>query len=96
MSEKYYLTIGEEGVMSIEVTTPDTSGGCQNADGTPFKKDERIWLEMLDGLNDLRGLTITAWNEKEEIIWSASIPDEEENTGFTHLTQDGWIITNIE
>ena len=93
---KFYLTIGAEGVKSIELTMPNASGGCENADGSLFKKGERIWLENLDGYTDLRGLTITALSENGEIIWTASIPDEEENKGFTHLVNDDWEITNIE
>ena len=93
---KFYLTIGAEGVKSIEPTMPNTSGGCENADGSLFKKGERIWLENLDGYSDLCGLTITALGENDEIIWTASVPDEEENKGFTHLVKDDWEITNIE
>ena len=93
---KFYLTIGAEGVKSIELTMPSSSGGCENADGSLFKKGERIWLENLDGYSDLCGLTITALGENGEIIWTASIPDEEENKGFTHLVNDDWEITNIE
>ena len=93
---KFYLTIGAEGVKSIELTMPNASGGCENADGSLFKKGERIWLENLDGYTDLRGLTITALGENGEIIWTASVPDEEENKGFTHLVNDDWEITNIE
>ena len=93
---KFYLTIGAEGVKSIKLTMPNASGGCENADGSLFKKGERIWLENLDGYTDLRGLTITALGENGEIIWTASVPDEEENKGFTHLVQDDWEITNIE
>lgn len=93
---KFYLTIGAEGVKSIELTTPNASGGCENADGSLFKKGERIWLENLDGYSDLCGLTITALGENDEIIWTASVPDEEENKGFTHLVNDDWEITNIE
>ena len=93
---KYYLTIGAEGVKSIELTMPNSSGGCENADGSLFKKGERIWLENLDGCTDLRGLTITALGENGEIIWTASIPNEDENQGFTHLVNDDWEITNIE
>ena len=93
---KFYLTIGAEGVKSIELTMPSSSGGCENADGSLFKKGERIWLENLDGYTDLRGLTITALGENGEIIWTASVPDEEENKGFTHLVNDDWEITNIE
>ena len=89
---QYYLTIGAEGVKSIELSMPHSSGGCENADGSLFKKGERIWLENLDGYSDLRGLTITALGENGEIIWTASIPDNDENEGFTHLTQDGWAL----
>ena len=94
-NQKFYLTVGAEGVMNIEVTAPNASGGCQLANGSAFKKGERVWLESLDGLADLRGLTITAMNEKGEVVWSASIPDTDENKGFTRLTLDGWTITNI-
>ena len=93
---KFYLTIGTEGVKSIELTMPNASGGCESADGSLFKKGERIWLENLDGYSDLCGLTITALGENDEIIWTASVPDEEENKGFTHLVNDDWEITNIE
>ena len=89
---QYYLTIGAEGVKSIELSMPHSSGGCENADGSLFIKGERIWLENLDGYSDLRGLTITALGENGEIIWTASIPDNDENEGFTHLTQDGWTL----
>ena len=93
---KFYLTIGSEGVKSIKLSMPNSSGGFENADGSLLKKGERIWLENLDGYTDLRGLTITALGENGEIIWTASIPDEEENKGFTHLINDDWETTNIE
>lgn len=93
---KFYLTIGSEGVKSIKLSMPNSSGGFENADGSLLKKGERIWLENLDGYTDLRGLTITALGGNGEIIWTASIPDEEENKGFTHLVNDDWEITNIE
>ena len=75
---------------------PHSSGGCENADGSLFKKGERIWLESLDGYADLRGVTITALGENGEILWAASIPDGAENKGFTRLVNDDWEITNIE
>ena len=93
---KFYLTIGAEGVKCIALSMPNASGGCENADGSLFKKGERIWLDNLDGYADLRGLTITSLGENGEIIWTASVPDEEENKGFTHLVNDDWEITNIE
>ena len=93
---KFYLTIGSEGVKCIALSMSNASGGCENADGSLFKKGERIWLDNLDGYADLRGLTITALGENGEIIWTASVPDEEENKGFTYLVNDDWEITNIE
>ena len=93
---KFYLTIGAEGVERIALSMSNASGGFENADGSLLKKGERIWLENLDGYSDLCGLTITALGENGEIIWTASIPDEEENKGFTHLVNDDWEITNIE
>ena len=94
--DQYYLTIGADDVIRIEFSMSDSSGGFQNVDGSLLKKGEKIWLENLDGYPDLRGLSITAFNRAGEIIWSASIPDGEDNRGFTHLTQDGWTITNIK
>lgn len=93
---KFYLTIGSEGVKRIEISMPNSSGGFENADGYLLKKGERIWLENLDGYSDLRGLTITALGENGEIIWTASVPDGDENKGFTHLVNYDWEITNIE
>ena len=94
--KKFYLTIGEEGVTRIEVSMPDSGGGVQNADGTAFKKGERIWLEMLDGYSDLRGLTITAYDAEDSILWTASVPNTQGNEGFTRLTNNGWTITNVK
>lgn len=93
--DKYYLTIGAEGVTYIEFSLPHSSGGCQNADGSPFKMGEQIWMEALDGAADLRGLEISARNADGKIVWSASVPDGKENRGFTHLTLNGWTITNL-
>lgn len=95
-ADEFYLTIGADGVKSIELSMPNSSGGCENADGSLFKKGERIWLENLDGYSDLCGLTITALGVNGEVIWTASIPATDENKGFTHLINDGWEITNIE
>ena len=93
--DRYWLTVGEDGVKRIEVKTAYSSGGCENADGSLYQKGERIWLESLDGFLDLRGVSFTALDEYGQIIWQASIPDGEDNEGFTHLRNDDWNITNI-
>lgn len=93
---KFYLTIGADDVKSIRLTWPDSSSEHRHADGRSFEKGERMWLEDLDGFADLRGVTVTAFDENGEVIWTVSVPDTEENQGFTHLKNDDWEITNIE
>ena len=93
--DRYWLTIGADGVKRVEILTPNTNGGYENADRTLFKKGERIWAECLDGHLDLRGVSFTAFGEDGQIIWKASIPDSEDNEGFTHLRNNDWSITNI-
>lgn len=73
---KFYLTIGAEDVTYLELTMPNSSGGCQNADGTPFKKGEEVWLEPLGGYTDVWGMEITARNQKGEAVWSGTVPEE--------------------
>jgi len=92
----YYLTIGAEGVKSIELSMPNSSGDFENADGSLYRKGEQIWLEPLEGFDDLCGVTISAYDENGTMIWTASIPDTEDNRGFTHLTQDDWTIANFK
>ena len=89
-SMKYLLTVGADGVRRIELSGLYYSGGCENADGSPYRKGVQLWLEPLDGRKDLRGMTVTALNADGEIIWAASVPDGPENAGFTRLVQDGW------
>lgn len=93
--DRYWLTVGEDGVKRIEIKTAYSSSGCENADGSLYQKGDRIWLECLDGFLDLRGVSFTALDEHGQIIWQASIPDGEDNEGFTHLRNNDWNITNI-
>ncbi len=90
----FYLTVGAEGVKSIELTMPGSSSGCENADGSLYKKGDRILLEPLDGRTSLWGVTITALGEDGEVIWTASVPATEGNRGFTRLVNDDWVVTN--
>ena len=96
--EGYYLTIPEDGVMSIEVHTPSSSGGCTNADGSPFKKGERVYLEQLSGFESLKGVTISALGENEEIIYSFSIPEEIKEFGGKWKIEysEGFSATDLE
>ena len=72
----YYLLIGAEGVETIEVATANTSGGVENADGSAFRVGEKVWLEQLQGVIDLRGITIMAFGENGEILYTFSVPKE--------------------
>lgn len=72
----YYLLIGDEGVMSIEMSGAGFSGGAENADGSAFKVGEKVWLEQLQGVTNLRGITITALGAEGEIIYEFSVPED--------------------
>ena len=74
-TEGYYLTVGERGIAEITYATPGNSGGCVHADGSLFRKGERVWLEVLDGKDDLEGLTVSALDENGKVCWSADFED---------------------
>lgn len=94
---EFYITIGAENVSRIEYSLPGRSGGMMNADETPFKAGERVLLfDESYGLTELRGLEISAFDEQGRVVWTAAVPDTEDNTGTSYLKQDGWVITNIK
>lgn len=72
--EGYYLLIGAEGVESIEFSGTNASGGVANADGSTFKVGEKVWLEQLQGITDLRGIKIVALSAEGEILYMFSVP----------------------
>ena len=83
-----YLIVGMDGVSEIEVSTPYSSGGCMNADGSLLKKGEKLWLEQVESL---RGVSITAWDKYGQVLWSVSFPEDAQPEDF--LVMDDWIIT---
>ena len=83
-----YLIIGMDGVTEIEVSTPNTSGGCVNADGSPLRKGEKLWLEQVDSL---AGVGITARDKYGQVLWSASFP--EDMAPEDHIVIDEWVVT---
>jgi len=70
----YYLQIGADGVKSIVVKGPNFNEGVSNADGTAFRKGEKVRLEQLQGITDLRGYSIIALGDNDEIIYMLSVP----------------------
>ena len=75
--DSYYLTVGCEGVTEIEVVTPNSSGGCINADGTPFHLGEVVWLEQLEDVKNPEAVRIQASDAQGNILYIASLPVDE-------------------
>lgn len=91
--DSYYLLIGADGVESIEVSGPNTSGGVVNADKSPFKKGEKVWIEQLQGVTDLRGYSITAFGKNGKVIYALSIPTDASSDKVINLvSNDSWLL----
>jgi len=75
------------------VSTPNTSGGAIHADGSPFELGEEVWLEMLDGVTDLRGVSITAMDENGNILYARSFPENVPDAIAERiLEKDNWLM----
>lgn len=95
--EGYHLLIGADGVNEIQVSLPDSGGGVVNADGSSFKKGEKVYLEPLQGITDLRGLSITAFGENGEVLYAKSIPEDISMEEAIHIVGgDGWLLAPTE
>ena len=91
--DSYYLLIGADGVESIEISGPNSSGGVINADESPFKKGEKVWLEQLQGVTDLRGYSITAFGKNGTVIYGLSIPTDASIDKVINLvSSDSWLL----
>ena len=73
--EGYYLMIGAEGVAYIEVSGPASSSEVIRADGSAFRVGEKVWLEHLQGVTDLRGISIMAFKADGEVIYGLAVPE---------------------
>lgn len=89
---RYYLKLASEDVYTVFVSSAESSGGCQNADGDAFIKGDEIWLEAIDGFDDLRGVTVKALGEEDVLIWSISIPETDAYAGETEVKDGEWKI----
>ena len=91
--DAYYLVIGEDGVKEINVSTPDGGGGVVHADGSVFKKGEKVWLEQLDGISSLRGVSIRAAGEDGETVYTFHIPENADDGDIVKLILgDTWFV----
>ena len=93
----YYLVIGEDNVAEIKISTSTSSGGVVNADGSLFHIGEKVWIEELDGVSSLRGVSITAVNKDGDTVYSFSVPaDADEGTITKLVLGDSWLVAPTE
>ena len=91
--DQYYLRIGASGVKEIQVSQPGSSGGVVNADGSLFRKGDRVWLEQLDGVADLRGVSITALDRNGKSVYLFSVPASASDEELAKLVNaDDWLV----
>ena len=70
-----------------------SSGGIVNADGSLFRKGDRVWLEQLDGVADLRGVSITALDRNGKSVYLFSVPASASDEELAKLVNaDDWLI----
>ena len=93
VEDGYYLLIGADGVESIQITGVNSSGGVVHADGSTFKNGEKVWLEPLQGVTDLRGISITAFGADGEILYAFSVPEGASDAVITEIVgSDPWLL----
>ena len=91
-SDQYYLRIGTGGIYEVEISMPGTSGGCVHADGSVFKTGEQVWLELLSGVEDIRGLRIRALDKQGTEKYRFVIPADATADQITELlAEDDWL-----
>ena len=89
----YFMMIEEEGIAEIRVSTPINSGGCIHADNSLFKSGEKVWLENLNHIDDLRGVEVAAISESGETVYSVTFPESATNMEIEQLLlQTEWFI----
>ena len=93
MDDGYYLLIADEGVVSIEISGKNAGGGVIHADKSAFREGEKVWIEQLQGVTDLRGVTITAFGADGEILYDFSVPkDASEDVVSDIVGSDPWLL----
>lgn len=95
ISGEYRLTIGAEGITGVEVSTPNESSFFSPGEAGVFSKGEELRLELLDNLDTLEGVTISAMTDGEEynVVYTLYVP-EGGGPAALHATQgDCWALT---
>lgn len=90
---RYYLTIPVENVALLEISTPYGSGGCAPGGTGVFPANNAVWLELLDGCDDLRGVTITAYDNERGVLFTASTGEKADaSEKLNSWSTQGWTI----
>ena len=92
---EYSLTIGAEGITGVEVSTPNESCFFSPGEAGVFSKGEELRLEVLDHLDSLEGVNISAMTGGEEynVVYTLYVP-KGGGPATLHATQgDCWALT---
>ena len=91
----YSLTIGAEGVAEVNVATPSESCTFTPNENGVFSKGETLRLELLDNLNSLEGVIISATSSGNEynVMYILQVP-KDGRPAILHANQgDCWALT---
>lgn len=89
----YQLTIPVDGITQIDTLIGNESGSVERADDMPFEKGEKVHLAKLDKYDDLSGLTINAFGQNCNLLFSLSIPEGPHVDPITAVYADGWTLS---
>lgn len=106
-----YLRLNFDGAYQLSIrpcmSHEFPSGGCVNADGSPFKKGELVYIDQLAGLSDLVDFIVTALDENGETLmidgcaveqqWREEINSEERlELDFDVPDNSGYAVKNVD
>ena len=92
-SPEYYLIIGAEGAVSIEIRTGSRTQMICKEDLGAYGVGETVLLPVLTGKENLRGVTITARDADNHDIFSVTITAKDHGTADGVIERGNWIIT---
>lgn len=86
----YMLLTGDTEIASLNIIRKDRSGGSILYEDEPYSPKALLWLEALEGMQNIEGVTFTAWNIKGEVVWNYTVPY---SLGTAERIQDSqWVI----
>ncbi|MBR2047746.1 MAG: hypothetical protein IKC09_05310 [Oscillospiraceae bacterium] len=91
----YYLTVGQEGVHKIVVSADHQEETMYKEDGTPYRKGDRLILNLLSGKNLLNGFAIEALDADGKLIWNYDLYTDRGITNETPIQDRDWVISPV-